>query len=101
MSRSYRKNPMVKDHNKGQKRIANQTLRRNNNKLESLKGGNYKKMYPQWDICDWCYVWPMQDAIDSWYEEEADHYKGWAWRHEQYKTLENWLNYWEKCVRRK
>lgn len=100
MSRSYRKFHVVKDHNKGQKQLANKKIRRTN-KLDSLKGGDYKKIYPTWDICDYCWVWTKEDAIAEWYEEEAEHYKGYAWRHSRFGTLENWLNYWEKCVRRK
>lgn len=100
MSRSYRKNYFVKDHNKGQKQLANRRLR-STYKLLPLKGGNYKKCYPQWDICDYLWYWSKEYAIQEWYEEEAKHYKFYAWRHKEYKTLENWLNYWKKCVRRK
>lgn len=101
MSRSYHKYHVCKDHNKGQKQIANRHLRRNENKLFPLKGGNYKKFYPQWDICDWCWRWTREEAIEDWYVEEAEHFKGYAWRHERYQTLENWLSYWAKCVKRK
>ena len=100
MSRSYRKSPRIKDHNKGVKRLANKKIRRVN-RLTPLKGGNYKKMYPTWDICDYNYYWSIEEAKDSWYEEESEHYKGYAWRHERFKTLENWLSYWAKCVKRK
>ena len=100
MSRSYRKYYVTKDHNKGQKQLANRKVRRVN-KLDPLKGGNYKKLYPQWDICDYCWRWTKEEAIESWYEEEAEHYNGYAWRHDRFGTLENWLNYWEKCVKRK
>ena len=100
MSRSYRRNHFVKDHNKGQKDLANRKLRRTN-KLTPLKGGDYKKYSEQWDICDFNWSWTREDAIAKWYEEEADHYKGMDWRHESFGTLEKWLNYWEKCVKRK
>ena len=101
MSHSYRKFHAVKDHNKGQKQYANKKIRRNNNKLYPLKGGNYKKMYPQWDISDYNWIWTKEDAIIEWYEEEAEHYKYYAWRHERFGTLENWLNFWSRCVKRK
>lgn len=101
MSRSYKKFPTVKDHRKGQKQLANKKLRRNKNKYILMQRGKYKKYYEQWDICDWNWYWSKQDAINSWYEEESSHYKGVAWRHSNYKTLENWLNYWAKISYRK
>lgn len=100
MSRSYRRFHVVKDHSKGQKQLANRKVR-HTYKLDQLKGGKYKKMYPQWDICDYCWIWTKEDAIASWYEEESEHYNGYAWRHEKFGTLEEWLKYWDKCVKRK
>ena len=112
MSKSYKKFHVVKDHNKGQKQLANRKIRRTN-KLDPLKGGDYKKMYPTWDICDYCWVWTKEDAIAEWYEEEGEHYtkpgeirkrgdrRSYPWRHNRFGTLEKWLEYWEKCVRRK
>ena len=100
MSRSYRKYYVSKDHNKGQKQLANRKVRRVN-KLDPLKGKNYKKLYPTWNICDYCWRWTREEAIRFWYEEEAEHNKGRTWRHDRFGTLENWLNYWEKCVKRK
>lgn len=100
MSRSYRKFYAAKDNDKRQKQLANKKVR-HTNKLDPLKGGEYKKIYSTWDICDYYCVWTKEDAVAEWYEEEAEHYKGYAWRHSRFGTLENWLNYWEKCVRRK
>lgn len=101
MSRSYKKHYRVKDHNKGQKQKANQIIRRGKNKLSNMKGGEYKKMYPTWDICDYNWYWSKEKAIKEWEDEESEHYEGMAWRHSQYETLEKWLEYWEKCVKRK
>ena len=101
MSRSYKKFPVVKDHSKGQKQLANKKLRRNKNKYILMQRGEYKKHYEQWNICDWNWYWSKQDAIDSWYEEESPYYTGVAWRHKNYKTLENWLSYWAKISYRK
>lgn len=102
MSRSYKRFPTVKDHNRGQKRLANKKLRRNKNKYTLMQNGEYKKHYEQWNICDWNWYWSKQEAIDSWYEEESPHYKKEiAWRHKYYKTLENWLNYWARLAYRK
>lgn len=102
MSRSYKKSPRIKDHNKGQKRLANKKLRRNKNKYTLMQNGEYKKHYEQWEICDWNWLWTKQDAIDSWYEEEDPCYDWIPWRHKEFKTLENWLNnYWAKIAYRK
>ena len=100
MSRSYKRNYRTKDHNKGQKELANRKIRRTN-KLHPFKGGDYKKFYPTWDICDYNWLWTKEEAIDIWYEEESEHYEGKAWRHAMFGTLEKWLQYWEKCTRRK
>lgn len=100
MSRSYKRFYVTKDHNKGEKTRANRKIRRTN-KLNSIKRGSYKKLYPQWEICDYCWTWTKEEAINSWYEEETEHYKGMAWRHAEFGTLEKWLNYWSKCVKRK
>lgn len=58
-------------------------------------------MYPQWDICDFWWTWTKEEAIEKWYEEESEHYTGYAWRHNEFGTLEKYLNYWEKSVKRK
>lgn len=52
MSRSYRKTPIVKDHGKHKqffKRQANKKCR----KERVGDGGEYKKHYDQYSICDW------------------------------------------------
>ena len=101
MSRSYKKHYRAKDSsNKNMKRFANKKVRRNQNLLPS-KGRSFKKLFESWEISDWNWPWTREDAIASWYEEEADHYKGVTWRHNNFGTLEKWLNYWEKCVKRK
>lgn len=103
MSRSVKKNPYVTDHHvkssKISKRFANKTIRQD--KDFDISGSAYKKRTESWEICDWRYIWTKQDAIDSWYEEESDSYKGRTWRHERFKTLDKWLQYWKKCVVRK
>jgi predicted carbohydrate-binding protein with CBM5 and CBM33 domain len=50
MSRSYRKTPIYKDSMKGAKREANKAVRR---AAVVPDGGGYKRIYEQWDICDW------------------------------------------------
>ncbi len=56
MSRSYKKNPYCGD-NKGKikKRFANKTVRQwlKDNPTTIIKGNSYKKIYEQYDICDY------------------------------------------------
>lgn len=75
MSRSYRKNPVGKDHNYGMKQCANKKVRRvlNRNPELRLKGKEYKKLFESYDICD--YWFPpknfeeyFQSAIKRWHE---------------------------------
>lgn len=100
MSRSRKKSPWIKDHNKGQKRIANKILRQDKN--FDISGSAYKKKYDSWNICDYRWLWTREEAIEEWYAEEAPHYEGrYAYRHSYYSSLEEWLSYWEKCVKRK
>lgn len=50
MSRSYKKNPFVKEKNKRYwKRQANRRVRKTN----CANGGFYKKLYNSWNITDW------------------------------------------------
>lgn len=108
MSRSYKKHPVVKGNCKGQKQVANRKIRRVD-KLTPLKGGSYKKLYLTWNICDFRSRWTEEDAITEWYEEETEMYeenninswRHYPWRHERFGSLENWLNYWRRCVKRK
>lgn len=90
MSRSYKKHPRVKDPaNKYEKRFANKKVRNSDN---IPPRGGYKKVYCSWLISDYCWIWTKKQAIQRWEKGEA--YSG-------FKTLEEWLNYWEKCTRRK
>jgi hypothetical protein len=73
MSRSFKKTPWAGD-SKGKikKRIANKAVR---NWLKqhpdvAIQGGQYKKIYETWDICD--YGW-----ITSWEEYWASCIKNW------------------------
>lgn len=55
MSRSYKKIPCIKNPHKYEKGQANKIVRRY--KKELSDGKAYRKLYPQYDICDWkiCY----------------------------------------------
>lgn len=91
MSRSYKKHPRVKDPaNKNAKRFANKKVRKTDN---IPSGGGYKKIYCSWEISDYCWIWTKKQAIQDWEKE-----KGYSTR---FETLEEWLDYWEKCTRRK
>lgn len=51
MSRSYKKHWVLKDKIRFAKRMAAKSVRRR--QLEVQDGGDYKKFYEQYDICDW------------------------------------------------
>ena len=103
MSRSRKKSYYSTDHKvkvtRKKKRIASKKVRRD--KDFSTNGAAYKKKYESWDICDYRCRWTKEKAIESWYEEESDHFHGYPWRHKEFGTLERWLSYWAKCVYRK
>lgn len=100
MSRSFKKNPFVNDHKrkvtKHNKRMANRKIRRTMSFDLLSDRAFYKKATESYDITDYCWIWTKQDAIDSFYESKRSTYLN-----DMYPTLESWLNYWEKCVRRK
>ena len=104
MSRSYKKHPFVVDHHarttKERKRFANKHIRQD--KDFDINGSAYKKCRESWDICDYRYIWTREEAIEQWYaaERAADRHE-YSWIRNEFKTLEEWLNYWEKCVKRK
>ncbi len=101
MSRSYKKHPRAKDSaNKFMKKFANKKVRTNLEELPS-KGKSFKKVFESWEISDWNWHWSREEAIKEWEAEEAPHYSGVRWRHERFKTLEKWLQYWEKSIKRK
>lgn len=53
MSRSYKKNPIIKDRNKGMKQIANKKVR--NYKGYLANGKAYKKVFESYDISDYAF----------------------------------------------
>ena len=53
MSKSYKKNPIVKDRNPGMKKCANRKFRRTANGDYLLQGGLYKKSFESWNISDY------------------------------------------------
>ena len=105
MSRSYKKNPYVTDHSQGtksMKRIANRTVRRRLKEDEDMPARlKHKKMTESWDICDYKWRTTREEAIQWYYEMmNRNDYRSEYWK-KYYPTLESYLNYWEKCHRRK
>ena len=104
MSRSYKKNPYVTDHKrrgtKQSKRIANRRVRRRLRDEDTLGRIQHKKYTESWDICDYKWRMSREEAIE-WYESKEREYHISHYFKERYPTLESWLNYWEKCHRRK
>ena len=102
MSRSYRKNPIIKDNGKSKKEmksLANRKIRRklNDPDFNMADGKAYKKEFESWDIADFISRWTKEDAIKE-YESKSKKY---PWFKEEWPTLEDYLNYWEKTMHRK
>ena len=99
MSRSYKKTPIVKDRNKGQKAVANRTVRR---KLKDpdygmADGKSYKKEYESWNISDYYFMMTEDEAKEEWkksYEESE-------WFREKYPTLKVFMRWWRKWYKNK
>ena len=53
MSRSYKKVPVVKDHTKGMKTMANRIFRRKS--IAVANGNAYRKVFCSYDISDWAF----------------------------------------------
>lgn len=105
MSRSYKKNPYLTDHKrrstKQSKRIANRRVRRRLRFDEDMPVRSQHKKYTEtYDICDYKWRMSREEAIE-WYESREKEYYVSHYFKERYPTLESWLNYWEKCHRRK
>ena len=102
MSRSYRKNPIVKENGKSKKEmksLANRKVRRklNDPDFNIADGKAYKKEFESWDIADFISRWTKEDAIKE-YESKSKKYR---WFKEEWPTLDDYLNYWEKTMHRK
>ena len=101
MSRSYKKNPFVTDHKcgttKDSKRIASRRVRRRVKEDEDMPARlPHKKMTESWDICDYKWRETREEAI-NWYLNECQN----EYILKRYPTLKSYLNFWEKCHRRK
>lgn len=96
MSRSFKKNPVVKDHDTGKwgKKQANRAVRRYKGEIHNGKA--YRKHYCSWDIHDYISYFPKEEAIDF-------YKKFWADVKFPYRngTFEDYMNHWEKDYHRK
>ena len=102
MSRSYKKQPVIKDNGsskKTQKNIANRKIRAQQRQgIEVGDGGSFKKHFEQYDIADYICRWTKKQAI-AYYNKE--HVRGGNWARENFATLEDFLKYWEKRMLKK
>ena len=89
MSRSYRKYPVVRQ-TKVDKKYYNRRARRLKNDV-GYKGGEFKKLYMR---DNWHYRWSREEATIEYLESNR-------FPNSAFPTLESWLQYWEKCARRK
>ena len=97
MSKSYKKQPVIKDNGgskKVGKKLANKRLRTQSKKgVEIGNGGSYKKHYEQWNIADNISRWSKEDAIAYYNDTNVI---GGNWAREEFATLEDFLKYWKK-----
>lgn len=94
MSRSFKKHPIAKDKvTKDMKKFANKKVR---NTPDIPNGKSYKKVFESYDIHDQIDYWSKEMAIKRWESAEPD-----SWIRTRFETLEKYLIYWEKCVKRK
>ncbi|MBO7474230.1 MAG: hypothetical protein J6U00_09575 [Ruminococcus sp.] len=112
MSRSYKKNPIIKDNNKDSKlakQHANRLFRRciSERELIAGKSGLHRKYTESWDIHDYVSRWTKAEAEADWEHEELLIKSGKSYDksnilwHRIYRTKERFMNYWAKCAKRK
>ena len=91
MSRSYKHTPIIR-HEKEDYRILNRKVRRNKNTAEIDSHGGYRRFSLHWHT--WKVHWAYADAIKEYYDSS---FLGEQIR-AHYATLEDYLDYWKKCV---
>ena len=102
MSRSYRKNPILKDRYGSKalrffKRQSNKKIRRTE---DVPKHKEFKKVYTSWNIHDYISRYSEQEFLETW-ESETSKPKYLQWMHRQFKTYEEALVWWKKRFRNK
>lgn len=101
MSRSYRKQPVWKDHNRGMKAMANRKVRRALNRDVNFELPNslYKRYFCQYDICDYRSL--VSRSFEQFYQSRIRNWKNygyyWLWKDRPYPTrkevYKDWLSY--------
>ena len=102
MSRSYKKSPVFKDCGHEEKKFANRKVRRYKNELSN--GNAYRKLYPQWDICDWLFRETKSELISGVESDKKRHVNGERYYYrlkEDDLDLNKKLNHWAKFFYRK
>jgi predicted MPP superfamily phosphohydrolase len=95
MSRSYKKTPIIKDHDSGKvgKKLANRKVRRYKEKIANGKA--YKKVFNSWDIHDYISRYSFQEfkkdkeIYDKAYENGIN-------RHPFWMTEKKWEKYYKR-----
>ncbi len=96
MSRSYRKNPVLKDTNQNRhsaragKQTANRRVRR---RTDVLNNASYKKAYCSWAICD-IRMWKSERELKMQWETKGALYHDYL--HSRFKTYRQALWHWKK-----
>ena len=101
MSRSYKKEPVVKDHSKHKyaKKLANRKVRRKlkNCDYDFPSGKAYRKIYETWDVCDWRFRETYREYETRKRQYKYEYLNG-VWRHGflrlEHDDSEN-MNYWQ------
>ncbi|MBS5910305.1 MAG: hypothetical protein E7L01_00990 [Paenibacillus macerans] len=95
MSRSVKKSPVWTDHTtpgtRWSKRQAGKAVRRFTGDMQN--GGWYRKLYCSWDICDYKFYKPQQEAIHEW--------ENCRWLQSRSLPRADAVNDWEKHYKRK
>jgi len=101
MSNSVKKTPIVKNNGKSKKtkkKRANKSIRRKLKDSEvTMSDADYKKYYNSYDITDYKCRWTKEEALYE-YHHPRNEWSNWK---EHFATEEDFLNYWEKNMRRK
>lgn len=103
MGKSYKKYPSTKDRKSCRvgKKLATRRVRSMFRRGKDIgNGNNYRKAYPQWDICDFKYRVSEKEYIDKWEKDEKEVNNGVANPY-YHPTLKEWLVCWRKTFKNK
>ena len=109
VSRSYRKNPIIKDNKRGSKTAkahANRIFHRcnSNDELRTGKSAVHRKFTESWNIHDYVSRWTRSKAEREWeYMQFMKKNNITSYRYSyfmnKFKTKDSFMNYWAKCAR--